>query len=94
MRSSGILHYFEKVVLSEDIGVHKPYPALFHFALSVAQADAKDALMVGDSWESDLEGAKGVGMHQLFYNVLGKQEFPFRPTYVMDSWKEVQGLGI
>lgn len=94
MRSSGILHYFEKVVLSEDIGVHKPYPALFHFALSVAQADAKDALMVGDSWESDIEGAKGIGMHQLFYNVLGKQEFPFRPTYVMDSWKEVQGLGI
>ena len=29
-----------------------------------------------------------------FYNVLGKQGFPFRPTYVMDSWKEVQGLGI
>ena len=94
MRSSGILHYFEKVILSEDIGVHKPCPALFHFALSVAQTDVKDALMVGDSWEADIEGAHGVGMRQLFYNVQGKQDLPFRPTYMINDWREIQGLDI
>ena len=50
--------------------------------------------MVGDSWEADIEGAHGVGMRQLFYNVQGKQDLPFRPTYMINDWREIQGLDI
>ena len=34
MRSAGIDHYFKKVVLSDDIGILKPWPEIFHFAMS------------------------------------------------------------
>ena len=39
MRSAGIDHYFKKVVLSDDIGVLKPWPEIFHFAMSATQCN-------------------------------------------------------
>ena len=46
MRSAGIDHYFDGVVLSEDIGVNKPNPAIFEHALRVADVSAAEALMI------------------------------------------------
>lgn len=89
MKSAGIEHYFRKVILSEDIRVLKPYPDIFYFALSATQTQLKDALMIGDSWENDIAGAKGVGMSQLFYNPLRQRALPFQPTYHMNSWNEI-----
>lgn len=92
MRSAGIDHYFKKVVLSDDIGVLKPWPEIFHFAMSATQSELRESLMVGDSWENDIMGAQGVGMHQVFYNVTGRTEFPFKPTYQITDLKELLQL--
>lgn len=92
MRSAGIDAFFKKVVLSDDIGVLKPYPEIFHFALSATQSELRDSLMIGDSWENDVAGAKGVGMHQIFYNTDGKRELPFRPTYEVYDLRELMQI--
>lgn len=92
MRSAGIDHYFKKVVLSDDIGVLKPWPEIFHFALSTTQSELQDSLMIGDSWENDVAGAREVGMHQVFYNVTGKTELPFQPTYQVSDLKELMQI--
>ena len=92
MRSAGIDHYFKKVVLSDDIGVLKPWPEIFHFAMSATQSELRESLMVGDSWENDITGAQGVGMHQVFYNVTGRTEFPFKSTYQITDLKELLQL--
>ncbi len=89
MRSSGIDVFFKKVVLSDDIGILKPWPEIFHFALSATQSQLQDSLMIGDSWDNDIAGARGVGMHQVFYNVAGRKGFPFQPTYTIDSLDEL-----
>lgn len=89
MRSAGIDRYFKKVVLSDDIGVLKPWPEIFHFALSATQSELRESLMVGDSWDSDVAGARGAGMDQVFYNVKGRAELPFRPTYLITDLKEL-----
>lgn len=81
MRSAGIDGFFRKVVLSDDIGVLKPRPAIFHFALSATQSLPEHSLMIGDSWESDVCGAREAGWHQVFYDVKGREDLPFRPTY-------------
>lgn len=52
MRSAGILHYFRKIVLSEDIGAHKPFPAIFNFAMSATQSEFRTSLMIGDNWKT------------------------------------------
>ena len=92
MRSAGIDHYFKKVVLSDDIGVLKPWPEIFHFAMSATQSELRESLMVGDSWENDIKGAQGVGIHQVFYNVTGRTELPFKPTYQITDLKELLQL--
>ena len=92
MRSAGIDRFFKKIVLSDDIGILKPWPEIFHFALSATQSEVHDSLMIGDSWENDVAGAKGVGMHQVFYNVTGKEELPFQPTYHISNLKELMQI--
>ena len=80
MRSAGVDIYFKKVILSEDLGVLKPWPEL------------RESLMIGDSWEADITGAHGIGMHQAFYNVTGRTSFPFQPTYHIYSLKDLIDL--
>ena len=92
MHSAGIDHYFKKVILSDDIGLLKPAPQLFYFALSATQSELRDSLMIGDSWEADMVGANGVGMHHAFYNVSGRTEFPFKPTYLLKDLKELMQI--
>lgn len=92
MRSAGVDGYFKKVILSEDIGVLKPWPEIFNFALSATQSELRESLMIGDNWEADIAGARGVGMHQVFYNVAQRTSFPFTPTYSIDSLKELMNL--
>ena len=89
MHSSGLDKYFKKMVLSDDLGVLKPRPEIFHFALSATQSQLKESLMIGDSWENDIVGAQGVGMHQVYYNVSGKTDLPFKPTYQIGDLKEL-----
>lgn len=92
MQSSNIDKYFKKIVLSDDIGVLKPWPEIFHFALSATQSELRDSLMIGDSWENDIIGAAKVGMHQVFYNPRGFAERPFAPTYQITDLKELKDL--
>ena len=89
MHSSGLDKYFKKMVLSDDLGVLKPRPEIFHFALSATQSQLKESLMIGDSWENDIVGAQGVGMHQVYYNVSGKTDLSFKPTYQITDLKEL-----
>lgn len=92
MRSAGIDRYFKKVILSEDIGVLKPYPGIFHFALSATQSEVGNSIMIGDNWNADITGAKGVGMDQVYYNVEGRTEYEFKPTLVVDELTELKNL--
>ena len=95
MRSAGIDHYFDGVVLSEDIGVNKPNPAIFEHALRVADVSAAEALMIGDNFEVDIEGAQRVGIDQVYYDVAhlpldGKHCHP--PTYTIGSLLELKDI--
>lgn len=92
MRSAEIDRYFKKIVLSDDIGVLKPWPEIFHFAMSATQSELRESLMIGDSWDNDITGARGVGMNQVYYNVTGRAEFPFKPTYQITDLKELLQL--
>lgn len=89
MRSAGIDGYFRQVVLSDDIGVLKPHAPIFHFALSATQSQLEDSLMIGDNWENDVAGAHAVGMHQVFFDIEGRSDLPFEPTYHITDLKEL-----
>lgn len=94
MQSAGIGHYFDGVVLSDDIGVNKPHRAIFEHALSVAGVSADRALMIGDNYEVDIKGAYGAGIDQVYYNVAGVVQnchVP-KPTYTIGSLLELMDI--
>lgn len=47
---------------SQEVGVTKPEPGIFHAALKLAEAPAENALYVGDQWDIDVLGARNAGM--------------------------------
>ena len=49
-------------VLSGELGMGKPEPAVFLGLLDGLGADPEDSVMVGDSWERDVLGGLGAGM--------------------------------
>jgi HAD superfamily hydrolase (TIGR01549 family) len=54
------------VVISHEVGVEKPHPRIFEFALERAGAQPSEALMVGDQYHSDVIGAVNAGITPLW----------------------------
>jgi putative hydrolase of the HAD superfamily len=50
------------IAISEELGVAKPDPAIFHHALSVIACPAEQAWFVGDNAEVDVRGAAAAGL--------------------------------
>lgn len=77
LRGSGIYQYFDQIINSEMAGVQKPHPHIFQLALQSANVIPENALMIGDSLEVDVMGAKAVGMHALHINSNREPEHKF-----------------
>ena len=65
---SGLEPYFETLTVSEEVGVKKPDPEIFLFALNKAHATAEESLMIGDEMAVDIDGARAARMDQLLFN--------------------------
>lgn len=76
MSKSGILDYFQKIITSESVGVKKPNPRVFQFALSKAQALPENSMMIGDNLEADIQGALEVGMRAIHFNPEDIKDIP------------------
>ncbi|GAA4805824.1 YjjG family noncanonical pyrimidine nucleotidase [Litoribaculum gwangyangense] len=69
LKQSNIHQYFKTVTNSEMVGVKKPNPKIFNFALEQANTNMDKSLMIGDSYEADILGAKNIGMDVVFFDV-------------------------
>ena len=58
----GLRSLFETILVSGDVGFHKPDKAIFDALLNKLGVTAKEALYVGNSHEIDVVGAKSAGM--------------------------------
>lgn len=68
LKNSGIESFFKTVTTSEEVGLKKPNPIIFETALEKALVTPEKSMMIGDSFEADILGAKAIGMQTLFYN--------------------------
>jgi putative hydrolase of the HAD superfamily len=59
----GLLSLVTDVVISHEVGAHKPEPAIFREAARRLDMDAADILHVGDSRHEDYDGARGAGLN-------------------------------
>lgn len=65
---SGLEGRFDVVLTSERAGAAKPQPAIFNHALRLAKAAPEESLMIGDSAEADMQGARLAGLDHAHYH--------------------------
>ena len=68
VETSGLSKYFEGLLTSDALGFKKPNPEIFKLAMKKMGVEAGGSVMLGDSLEADIIGAREVGMGQVFYN--------------------------
>lgn len=72
LKSSFIAQYFTHIITSERVGVQKPNPAIFNFAMNISGATSEESIMIGDNFEADILGAKNAGMQVIFCDFNGE----------------------
>ena len=81
--------HFRCVVLSGELGVAKPDPAIFHDAAGRLGASPGQCLYVGDSYLDDVVGAKTAGMCACWFNPCGRPAGEVRPDMDIRSLDEI-----
>lgn len=70
---SGLEPFFDGVYTSDALGYKKPHPRCFTQVLVLASSTAERAVMIGDDWECDVEGAIQAGWAAIHFAPNQKQ---------------------
>lgn len=93
LKASNLFDFFDTIVLSDAAGVNKPDPKFFDYAFQISGAKPDDSIMIGDNFDTDILGAKRVGIKTIFFN---RHPEAFKPTesinYEVHSLKEIMKI--
>ena len=89
---TGLTDYFDMLIISEQVGVAKPHIDIFEHALAaMGRPDKERVLMVGDTLETDILGAKNAGLHTCWLNAANKpNSIEIEPNYQVRSLIELE----
>jgi FMN phosphatase YigB (HAD superfamily) len=90
----GILRQVGTVVVSEAVGLRKPHGVLVRMALRDLDADASEAVMIGDHAREDVGAAAAAGVDAVWIDVRGEGVAPDapRPRWVVRTLPEVTAI--
>ena len=88
---SNLKPYFHQVFTSEQVGVKKPNPKIFEYALSKANANSEESVYVGDDLEVDILGCQKCGIDGVYFNPK-KIEHQENPKYEISCLSELKKL--
>lgn len=93
LRNSGVEHYFESIILSEQAGANKPHKMFFDYAMKISGANIEDCIMIGDNFDTDIIGAYNYEIAQIYYN---PRSLPvtelIKPTFQVKSLDEIKEI--
>lgn len=97
LKQHGLTEFFPVQAISEDLGVRKPHPKMFDYALKglgITDADKERVVMVGNNLARDIEGAARTGMKSIWFH--WNDRYPTepegiwqRPDYTVHSAQEL-----
>ena len=92
--SSGISGYIDEIVISDEIGIGKPHPEIFEYALKkLGHENKRDVIMIGDSQTADIQGGINFGIDTCWINIVGKKEDEsIKATYKVNKIEELYGV--
>ncbi len=83
IRSTGLSSFFEKIYVSEWMGVDKPAKGFFDIVLDGVAEPRETCIVIGDSLTSDMLGAKNASLTSVWFQPKGDIETA-RKTYEID----------
>jgi putative hydrolase of the HAD superfamily len=95
LRHTGLDREVAGWVVSEGAGLRKPDPAIFRFAAAQAGHSLDGAMMVGDSAQADIGGARGAGLPGVWLH--RGRPWPlsaFEPDHVADSFAHAVDIAL
>jgi putative hydrolase of the HAD superfamily len=105
MKAAALEGYFEHMINSEHVGVRKPHPDIFRYALQRAGARVEESLMIGDDWDADILGARDFGIDQAYLTVKEEEQnatnaeygngpvrHNYKPTYTLHSLSDLMEI--
>ena len=94
VEDTGVADLFETILISADLEVRKPNPAIYRRLLADLRLEASDVLFVGDTPKEDVAGAKAVGMPVAWLDA-GRKPFPDdlpRPDFVLATLADLSSI--
>jgi putative hydrolase of the HAD superfamily len=91
LHESGIKKHFNNVFISEEMGVQKPDKEIFDTARKQAKVDASNCIMIGDSFENDIQGALNAGWKAVYLSSR-KKRLKNKDLYQIKSLVELKEL--
>jgi putative hydrolase of the HAD superfamily len=79
------------VITSEGSNSLKPHPGIFEYALIKTGAGKIESIMIGDTPDVDILGARDAGIDQVYVNHTGNEE-AVEATYTVYSLKELMEI--
>jgi putative hydrolase of the HAD superfamily len=74
LRRDGLADCFRAMTFSDEVGATKPLPEVFLHTLATLEVRPEEAAHVGDLPETDLAGARGVGMKAVLFLGMSHRE--------------------
>ena len=66
--NSKIAKYISDIIISEEVNSSKPNPKIFNVLLNKINLKQNEVIMIGDSLEKDIKGAKNASIKSIWYN--------------------------
>jgi HAD superfamily hydrolase (TIGR01549 family) len=92
LQELSVLEAFRFVVSSAEFGLRKPHPAIFEAAVGKLKVTPAATWYVGDLWENDVVGSRGVGLVPLWLNANDMPPPVPIPHIRAKSWAELGNL--
>jgi len=92
---ANVRSYFEYIISSAAFGKRKPHPGIFHAALDHFQVPPEQAVMIGDTFDADIVGARQVGMNSIWVTRRVQKtvtRHEIRPNAVVSTLSEIPAL--
>ena len=94
LEERGLLELFDHWSFSDEVGVYKPDPVIFHHALDGLGVGPGDAAHIGDLRRTDIAGARAIGMTSIRYTGVFDDDSQPEPEghFVIADHRDLPGL--
>jgi len=89
MKRLKIDHYFQTILTSASVGLRKPRPEIYLRAINILGSSSDSTVMIGNSLEIDVLGAKKLGIRALHVEREIAEERPVAPDATIKSLSEI-----